>query len=356
MNRSILIAVLMTAGITAWMLSGTNNFSASANIEEPPVSVPAKTRHLSTVKVKQLKAQTVMQEVVVNGRTSPGRKVTLKADTRGKVKMIYKKRGANVQAGEAILYLEMDDREERLVQAKALLEQRRIEHRASLSLKDKGLRAESQMAEATTMLRMAESDLKSIESDIAKTTVKAPFDGVVDARMVEQGSYLALGDPIVSIVDIDPFLIVADLAEGEAARVKVGQKISAKTADGRKLQGLVRYISTEADTQSRTFHLEIEVANPTQERLLGITTEITIPINQVVAHKMTPALLSLNDAGEIGIKVVNDDNIVMFYPAVIARSDSDGIWVSGMPESINLITVGQGFVRAGDHVQTSMQP
>jgi multidrug efflux system membrane fusion protein len=157
-------------------------------------------------------------------------------------------------------------------------------------------------------------------------------------------------------VDIDPFLIVADLAELEAAKVKTGQMISAKSVDGRHLKGFVRYISTEADPQSRTFHIEIEVANPGKERLLGITTEVTITIDEIMAHKMTPALLSLNDAGEIGVKIVNADNRVEFYPAQIAKSDNDGIWVSGLPQTIQLITVGQGFVRAGDQVQTSVQP
>ncbi len=356
MNRSIVIAGVMALSATVWVLSG-NSYSDSEDVSTPEkvIAKESAPKQLSKVKARLIKAEKVLQEVVINGRTAPGRKVTLLAQTRGKVHYISKKRGAEVKAGEAILHFAMDDRQQQLDQASALLEQRKIEYRASQSLKDKGLRAESQMAEATTQLKAAEAALKAIELDIEKTVVKAPFDGVLDSRIVEQGSFLSIGDPIATVVDINPYLIIGDLAEREVVNIQQGQKVVATTADHRNIEGTVSYISTEADDKSRTFHIEVTIPNPEGERMLGITTEMRIPVKEVLAHKLSPSLLSLNDGGVLGVKAANEEGIVEFYPVEIARSDSDGIWLTGIPEQIRLITVGQGFVRDGDHVDVVME-
>ena len=61
-------------------------------------------------------------------------------------------------------------------------------------------------------------------------------------------------------------------------------------------------------------------------------------------------MLSLDASGEIGIKSVDDDSIVSFYPIELLRTESDGVWVSGLPDKVKIITQGQGFVNAGEPV------
>ncbi len=91
--------------------------------------------------------------------------------------------------------------------------------------------------------------------------------------------------------------------------------------------------------------------NPEGELPSGVTSEIRIPIKAEKAHFLSPALLSLNDEGVFGVKLVNDDGIVEFHPARIVKSVAAGVWLSGLPDTVRLITVGQGFVRQGDRVK-----
>jgi multidrug efflux system membrane fusion protein len=69
-----------------------------------------------------------------------------------------------------------------------------------------------------------------------------------------------------------------------------------------------------------------------------------------MAHRISPSLLTLDDAGNVGTKIIDADGKVKFVVADIAQSSSNGVWVAGLPETVTIITVGQGFVTAGSVV------
>jgi multidrug efflux system membrane fusion protein len=65
---------------------------------------------------------------------------------------------------------------------------------------------------------------------------------------------------------------------------------------------------------------------------------------------MSPAALTLDDAGVIGVKTVDEKSLVHFYPVELVADGADGIWVGGLPREITIITVGQEFVLPGQTV------
>ena len=77
---------------------------------------------------------------------------------------------------------------------------------------------------------------------------------------------------------------------------------------------------------------------------------VTIPTGQMSAHFISPAILSLGTDGQLGVKTVQDDDTVAFHPVVVEQAQTDGVWVSGLPEQARIITIGQGFVSAGEPV------
>ena len=82
-----------------------------------------------------------------------------------------------------------------------------------------------------------------------------------------------------------------------------------------------------------------------------MTAEMRIPTETVTAHLLSPAILTLDEQGRIGINCVDDDDIVRFYPVALSGNEVQGIWISGLPERVEIIVVGQEFVRAGDKVR-----
>ena len=102
-----------------------------------------------------------------------------------------------------------------------------------------------------------------------------------------------------------------------------------------------------AEEATRTFRVELEVDNSDGALRIGGTAELRIPAETVLAHRISPSLLTLDDAGNIGVKIVDDAGRVEFVVADIAHSSNDGVWLTGLPETATIITVGQGYVASG---------
>jgi multidrug efflux system membrane fusion protein len=96
--------------------------------------------------------------------------------------------------------------------------------------------------------------------------------------------------------------------------------------------------------------MEITVPNPEYRIRAGLTTVVNVPTRTVLAHRVSPALFTLDDDGVIGLRAVDRDNRVVFHPVDIVEDAADGAWVTGLPGVVRLITVGQEFVSAGQTV------
>jgi multidrug efflux system membrane fusion protein len=193
--------------------------------------------------------------------------------------------------------------------------------------------------------------VKTAEMQLADTTIRVPFDGLIVDRMIEIGDFVEAGDAIARLIDLDPLLVVAQLSERDAGRLAIGGLAQARLITGQEIDGVVSYISAEADPATRTFRVEVEVANLDGALADGISAEVTLPLGQVVAHRVSPAVLTLSDAGEVGVRTLAPDNTVTFQPVRILGEESAGVWIAGLPQRVTLITVGQEFISDGQTVR-----
>ncbi|MEL6680880.1 MAG: efflux RND transporter periplasmic adaptor subunit, partial [Pseudomonadota bacterium] len=120
--------------------------------------------------------------------------------------------------------------------------------------------------------------------------------------------------------------------------------------------GTVAFLGTSADADTRTFLTEITVENADGVIPAGVSAEIRVPTGEVEAHFLSPAILSLDTDGTLGVKTVDGQDRVVFNRVEIVRAQTDGIWVSGLPESARIITIGQGFVNDGEVVDPRPGP
>jgi membrane fusion protein, multidrug efflux system len=124
-------------------------------------------------------------------------------------------------------------------------------------------------------------------------------------------------------------------------------------ATGHSEAGRVCFISASAEPQTRTFRVEIRTPNSDGEIPSGISAETRIPTQEIDAHFVSTAVLSLGTDGALGVKTVGADGTVAFNAIDVVRAQTDGVWISGLPDSARIITIGQGFVQAGDEVRVS---
>ena len=288
-----------------------------------------------------------MRMIVVNGKTAPARVVQLAAETDGRIVHVGAERGSNLERGDIIVRLDERDRSARLSQAEATVRQREVEFAARERLKSESYVSEAQLQESVALLEAARAEWTRAKLDLDYMTVRAPFAGALQARAVEIGDFVKRGDPIATYVDNRKIIVKANLSEFDARFVNVGDMAEATLATGETVRGRIRYVAPVADEGTRTFGVELEVDNMTGALRAGGTAELRIPAESVLAHRVSPSLLTLDDAGNVGVKIINDDGKVEFVVADIALSSNDGVWLAGLPETATIITVGQGYVASG---------
>ena len=347
-HRSWLFSAGMALLVVIWLLSGQ---LGSSDPEEPvPQIAAAETTPQSSVRVRTQSAEEIMRTIVVNGKTAPARIVNLAAETDGRIEFVGAKRGANLTSGQVIVRLDERDRSARLAQAQATVKQREVEFEGREKLKSESYVSEAQLQEAVALLESARTELTRAELDLEYMTIRAPFNGALQARHVEQGDFVSRGDPIAQYVDNRTIIVSANLSEFDARYVEVGQQAQARLATGETVHGKIRYVAPVADEATRTFEVELEVDNGDGALRAGGTAELRIPAQRVLAHRISPSLLTLDDAGNVGLKIINDQGQVEFIVADVALASTDGVWVAGLPQTATIITVGQGFVSPGTMV------
>jgi len=339
------IAVL----VGLWMLSGqwdngdTQEMNAQRSTTSPTIA-------RSSVRVRTQSAEEVQRTIVVNGKTAPARIVELSAETDGRVEFIGAERGRNISRGELIVRLDERDRSARLSQALATVKQREVEFEAREKLKTESYVSEAQLQEAVAALEAAKAELTRAQLDLTYMMIRAPFDGALQSRIVEVGDFVKRGDPIATFVDNRTIIVTANLSEFDTRYVNVDDMAEARLATGGTVRGRIRYVAPVADEATRTFTVELEVDNSDGKLRPGGTAELRIPAESLLAHRVSPSLLTLDDAGNVGIKIINDQGKVEFVVADIALSSADGVWIAGLPPTVTIITVGQGFVATGSVV------
>lgn len=354
MIRSYLIAIVLAVVAVAWIASGQLGLTADSASGEAPAAAAetaAPEDVLPSVRTMTSKASSYRQQVVVRGRTEAVREVDLKAELPGRVAEVLAEKGSRVAAGQPIVRIALDDREHRLQEARANLRQHEIEHNASSSLNKKGYRADATLAQDRAELDAARARVKAMEVELQKLVIRAPFDGLLEERWVELGAFVDKGTAVARVIDQDPFLIIGQVSEASIGRLGVGDVGRARLATGQIVEGWIRRIGSSADAETRTFRVELEIANPQHRLLEGVTADIAFEIGDVMAHFITPAILTLDDGGAIGLRMIGDDGHVTFQPVTILGDEGDGVWVSGPPPEAELITVGQELVRSGDRVR-----
>ncbi len=349
MRRSTTAAVSLLALLILWMLSGvfTSGKRETAVTEHSGKPV-------ISVRYQERRAEDVAREVIARGRTAPAREVLLRAETAGAVEAVGARRGAKVKRGDLIARIETRDRQVNLKKAGALVRQRKLEFAAAQDLAKKGFQAETKVAEASANLESANALLTGLAIDLEKTEIRAPFDGVLQERLVETGDYVAPGGEVALVVELDPVAVTGAVTEFEVKKIETGQPARADLITGDTIEGLIRYVSAAADISSSTFTVEMEAPNPGGVPS-GLTAELHIPYGTVRAHRVSPAILSLNEQGEFGVKIVDGSDTVRFIPARIVKSSNTAVWLEGLPDPARIITVGMGFARPGERVHAVME-
>jgi membrane fusion protein, multidrug efflux system len=342
---AIVGVLLLFFGINT--LFGGSNKTANAKAPAPASGPPS-------VQVKLTPPTLRETQVIMRGRTEATRSVVVRSETAGVVAAVPATEGSFVRQGQVLCRLAVDARQASLDQARAMQKSRQLQRKAAADLAAKGYRSETQVLEAQANLDAATAQVRAAEIALRQVEIRAPFAGVFDRRDAEIGAYLSPGQPCGTMIELNPLLVVGDVPETQAANLRVGALATATLVSGQTLSGRVRYVSRDADPQTRTYHVEVAVPNPQMSVRSGLSAELRIGAGAGTAHLVPVSTLVLDTAGRQGVRHVLADGRVAFAPVTVQEETPQGMWVSGLSGPVRVITVGQSFVADGQKVRVAV--
>ncbi len=345
-TRSRWVALGLALAIFGWMASG---FILPSQPETETKTAPVTPRAIS-VAVRRSVAEPVEQVFVAEGQALPDRDTAIRAETSGEIGELLVEMGADLAAGEVIARFDLAARQSDLERAEQERARAKREFDNATALLERGVSTVDRVAQARATLAAAQASVTAAQEAIENTEIRAPFAGRLEALNITVGEFVSEGAEVGRIVDNTPLSISIQIPQQSLRDIKVGQSADVAFITGDTGSGVVQFVGTSADPETRTFMARIEIPNADGAIPSGISAQVRIPTGASVAHFVSPAILSLGADGTLGIKTVNDQNAVVFHKVDIVRAQTDGIWVSGMPEEARIIAIGQGFVNDGEVV------
>ncbi len=354
-------------------------------------TVDAETSDENAIRVVALRsiAREIDSAVLLRGQTQANRQVEVLAETTSTVVSEPKRRGAFVETGDLLCQLDPGTRpaslaeakagkleaesripeaEARLEEAHALVAEADINLKAARKLSETGFGSETRRVSSEAAMSSAEAGIKSAEAGLESTragiesaaaeveaaqremdrlTIEAPFEGLLESDTAELGSLMQPGSLCATIIQLDPIKLVGFVPETEVNRVQVGALATAQLVTGRQVEGRVTFLSRSADETTRTFEVEISVPNSDLTIRDGQTATIRIAAEGAKAHLLPQSALTLSNEGQLGVRTIGASNVVDFMPVQVLRDTAEGVWIGGLPETTDIIVVGQEFVIKG---------
>ncbi|MES3007595.1 MAG: efflux RND transporter periplasmic adaptor subunit [Pseudomonadota bacterium] len=306
-----------------------------------------------TVRVARINAQDYQERVRVRGQTKAFRHVDVRAEVSGRVVATPVARGARVNAGDLLCEIAVDTRAADLQEARSRQEEAQLEYNGALDLQERGLQSRVSIAQMKAALDSSTAAVTRAELNLNRTRITAPFAGIMETRAVEVGNLMDMGGTCASLLDDSPMLLIGQVPETDVGKLTVGADVSATLLSGETVAGKLTYVSRAADTSARSYGIEVEIDSGYDAIRQGITAEIYIAGAQTRAHLIPPSALTLNDEGIMGVKTLDQNNVVQFSPVTVIGENTSvdpGMWVLGLPEQSVVITLGQEIVFPGQPV------
>ena len=386
---SIIIAIIVCAGIAGFIFR--NDFNAYLNtqdviIEETnEISSELKEKKINkqkavSVLVQKSNEQEVTNGILLRGQTEAFKSVQVKAETSGSVISQPIRKGTFVKNGELLCELEVGTKSDVLSEAKVALALSLDELDASIhqyelrvqaaerqkSLLKRGVGTEAAVEAAELSASSAETQslskrqaVANVEARINRATTElnntkivAPFDGLLESDTAEYGDFMQTGAPCGTLLALNPIKLIGYATETQVSKIEVNTTAGARLISGDTVSGTVSFISRSADPTTRTFLVETTVPNENYEIREGSTADIYISLSGAKGHLLPQSSLTLNSSGVLGVRIALNDK-AKFIPINIIRDSEEGVWVTGLPDTVDVIIVGQEYVTDNSNIKVS---
>ena len=314
---------------TIWMISGY--------FYSPEIRIEKVQKEELVVRVMDQNSVPYKEKILIKGFAEADKKVDLKSETSGRVVSLPVEQGSFVKKGEIICSLFVAEKE-------SFFKKAELEFKSAKKLFDEGLYSSNQ-------LQNIKSNFERAKLELDNASIKAPFDGIVDRISIDEGDFLSRGSTCATLLDLDPMILVGEISESDLINISKGSKAFIETLDGNTFNGEISFIAASANPFTHTFRVEVKVENTNSLIKDGASAKIYVSAKEQMANLIPLSILRLDDQGNLGVRLISNQGTVEFKEIDLIQDTNSGVWVSGLPSSSRIITVGQDYVNEGEKVK-----
>ena len=294
----------------------------------------------------------------LQGNVDTKENIVIYPETQGILSRVYVKEGDKVSKGQLLASIDDGGLSQQLAQIQIQADLAKTTYERQKRLWEQKIGSEIQYLQTKTSYESQQQMVNQLKSQLAKTSLRAAFSGIVDDVMIEQGSVVAPQSPVIRLVNLNDMYIETDVPESYIKDVTVGKEVYIDfPVLGKNLNSKVRQAGNFINPANRTF--KIEVAVPNQDKLIKPNLTARLKINDYTnqtAILIPQSIISENAEGEQYVYVVKDkkDSIATANKVIITTGKTQGDVIevlSGIKADDEIIKEGARSVKEGQTVK-----
>ena len=269
------------------LIAGSLSFVGCGESKSKPVSREGAS--LLSVDAILLKPQLLKNQIFTTGTLLANEEVELRPEIAGRVIGVYFKEGSRITKGE--LMLKINDRELLAEQKGKALEEKLAsdEELRKRQLFEAKVISQEEYDKSLNALKLIQAEKEVIESQLAKTEIRAPFDGVVGLRYVSEGGYVTPSMLAATMQDLDPMKVEFSVPEKYSKHLKNGLEVLVQVGDSPDIfKGTVYAVESKIDPGTRTIRTRARIPNPAQLLVPGSFAKVEITLEEILDAIVIP--------------------------------------------------------------------
>lgn len=302
-----------------------------------------------------IETQKNIDKLTLSGTIDADEKIDVRSEVSGIVQQIYFAEGARVVKGQTLVKINDIELQAQLKQAKTRNQLTSENERRARLLLEKGAISQEEYDIASADYKTAQSQIQLIQAQIAKTSIKAPFSGVIGLRNISPGAFISPETLITTLVKSNAVKITFSIPEKYSNEVKIGSKIQFKVANDPTVhQATIYALQPEIEINTRTLLVRAKADNADGKLIPGTFASIEFGLNEIEDAIMVPseAIVPVQDGKKVFILKNGKAKEVMVETG--SRNESSVMILSGLNPKDTLLTTGVLSLKEGAQVKVKL--
>jgi RND family efflux transporter MFP subunit len=291
------------------------------------------------------------------GTFEPYRQNTIGSDASGKIIRLAVEEGDRVKQGQLIAKVDDEMLRLQLQNAEISIESQKNDDNRYTALRQENAVAGVQVEKTKLGLRSAEIQKRQLQKQVRSTNITAPFTGVITKKLVDLGSVIGPGTPLVELTDISSLKLTVSVPERDIMKFTPGKDVNVycDIYGNRTFAGKVTNINVQAD-KAHNFKVQITVKNSGKDQIMaGMYGSVKLTNNQSKTALSIPRKALVGSSKNPQVYVVDNGKAVL-KPFTAGTSDGEYIEVvSGLTKSDVIVVKGQINLQNNAPVKTNIQ-